>query len=66
MDLTPTGSAEVVVAMKRGRFFRSRLYRLLMGKNLEEHSVHLEALNDPATGSAAACKMTSPSGSASR
>ncbi len=65
MDLTPTGSAEVVVAMKRGRFFRSRLYRLLMGKDLEEHGVHLEALNDPSTGSAA-CKMTSPSRSASR
>jgi len=66
MDLTPTGSAEVVVAMKRGRFFRSRLYRLLMGKDLEEHGVHLEALNDPSTGSATACKMTSPSRSASR
>ena len=55
-----------MVAMKRDRFFRSRLYRLLMGKNLEEHGVHLEALNDPATGAATACKMTSPSGSASR
>lgn len=66
MDLTPTGSAEVAVAIKRDRFFRSRLYRLLMGKDLEEHGVHLEALNDPSTGSAAACKMTSPSRSASR
>jgi hypothetical protein len=65
MELAQTGRAEVVVAMKRDRFFRSRLYRLLMGKNLEEHGVYLEALNDPATGSATACKMTSPSGSAS-
>jgi hypothetical protein len=52
--------------MKRDRFFRSRLYRLLMGKDLEEHGVHLEALNDPSTGSATACKLTSPSRSASR
>ena len=66
MDLAQAGRAEVVVAIKRDRFFRSRLYRLLMGKNLEEHAVHLEALNDPPTGSATACRMTSPSGSTSR
>jgi site-specific DNA recombinase len=46
MELAQTGRAEVVVAMKRDRFFRSRLYRLLMGKDLEEHGVRLEAMND--------------------
>jgi site-specific DNA recombinase len=46
MELAQTGRAEVVVAMKRDRFFRSRLYRLLMDKDLEEHGVKLEAMND--------------------
>jgi site-specific DNA recombinase len=46
MDLAQAGRAEVVVAIKRDRFFRSRLYRLLMDKDLEEHGVRLEALND--------------------
>jgi hypothetical protein len=46
MELAQTGRAEVVVAMKRDRFFRSRLYRLLMDKDLEEHGVRLEAMND--------------------
>lgn len=32
--------------MKRDRFFRSRLYRLLVDKDLEEHGVRLEAMND--------------------
>jgi site-specific DNA recombinase len=46
MELAQTGRAEVVVAMKRDRFFRSRLYRLLMDQDLEEHGVRLEAMND--------------------
>jgi site-specific DNA recombinase len=46
MELIQIGKAEVVVAMKRDRFFRSRLYRLLMDKDLEEHGVRLEAMND--------------------
>jgi site-specific DNA recombinase len=46
IDLAQTGTVEVVVAMKRDRFFRSRLYRLLMDKDLKEHGVQLEAMND--------------------
>src|SRR5215204_371897 len=46
MELAQMGTVEVVVAMKRDRFFRSRLYRLLMDKDLEEHGVQLEAMND--------------------
>src|SRR5918995_2471364 len=46
IDLSQTGTVEVVVAMKRDRFFRSRLYRLLMDKDLKEHGVRLEAMND--------------------
>src|SRR5918912_1855146 len=45
MELAQMGTAEVV-AMKRDRFFRSRLYRLLMDRDLEEHGVRLEAMND--------------------
>jgi site-specific DNA recombinase len=44
--LVQAGMAEVVVAMKRDRFFRSRLYGLLMDRDLEEHGVRLEAMND--------------------
>jgi len=46
MELAQTGAVEVVVAIKRDRFFRSRLYRLLMDKDLEEYGVRLEAMND--------------------
>src|SRR5215218_3014706 len=46
MELAQKGAVEVVVAMKRDRFFRSRLYRLLMDKDLKEHGVQLEAMND--------------------
>src|SRR3712207_6457085 len=46
IDLAHMGTVEVVVAMRRDRFFRSRLYRFLMDKDLEEHGVRLEAMND--------------------
>ena len=46
IDLAQMGTVEVVVAMRRDRFFRSRLYRLLMDKDLEELGVRLEAMND--------------------
>ncbi len=46
MDLAERGLIEEIVATKRDRLFRSRLYRLLMDRDLEEYGVALVALND--------------------
>ncbi len=46
MELAEAGQIDAVVAIKRDRFFRSRLYRLLMGEDLKGHGVKLVALND--------------------
>jgi len=46
MELAEAGQIDAVVAIKRDRFFRSRLYRLLMDEDLKEHGVKLVALND--------------------
>lgn len=46
MELAETEAIDAVVAIKRDRFFRNRLYRLLMDEDLKEHGVRLVALND--------------------
>ncbi len=46
MELAESGAVEGIVATKRDRLFRSRLYRLLMDRDLEEYGVSLVALND--------------------
>ena len=46
MELAERGLIEEIVATKRDRLFRSRLYRLLMDRDLEEYGVSLVALND--------------------
>ncbi|WP_166397245.1 recombinase family protein [Rubrobacter marinus] len=46
MELAERGAIGAVVATKRDRLFRSRLYRLLMDRDLEEYGVSLVALND--------------------
>lgn len=46
MELAESGDVDVVRAVKRDRLFRSRLYRLLTERDLEEFGVKLEALND--------------------
>jgi len=46
VELAESGAVEAVLATKRDRLFRSRLYRLLLERDLEEHGVRLVALND--------------------
>ena len=46
MGLAATGAMEVVLAKKRNRLFRSRLYRLLWDQDLGELGVKLIALDD--------------------
>jgi len=46
MELAEAGEIDLVLAAKRDRFFRSRLYRLLMDEDLKEMGVRLVALND--------------------
>lgn len=46
MDLAEAGKIDAVVAVKRDRLFRSRLYRLLYEQDLEELGVRLVAIND--------------------
>ncbi len=46
MELAEAGAMDVVRATKRDRLFRSRLYRLLMDRDLADFGVKLEALND--------------------
>ena len=44
--MAEAGEIDVVLATKRDRFFRSRLYRLLTEKDLAEAGVQMVALND--------------------
>src|ERR687894_2372453 len=46
MELAESGAIEVVLAKKRNRLFRSRLYRLLWDQDLGELGVKLIALDD--------------------
>lgn len=46
MELASEGAIDVVLATKRDRFFRSRLYRLLTEQDLTEMGVRMVALND--------------------
>ncbi len=46
MELAEAGAVDVVLAKKRNRFFRSRLYRLLWDQDLGELGVRLVALDD--------------------
>ncbi len=46
MELAESGKVEMVVATKRDRLFRSRLYRLLAERDLAEYGALLVALND--------------------
>lgn len=45
-ELAEAGRIDLVLAAKRDRFFRSRLYRLMVDEDLEEMGVRLVALND--------------------
>jgi site-specific DNA recombinase len=46
MELAESGTIDVVLAKKRNRLFRSRLYRLLWDQDLGELGVKLIALDD--------------------
>lgn len=46
MELAEAGELDAVAAVKRDRFFRSRLYRLLMDEDLADFGVRLIALDD--------------------
>ena len=46
VELAEAGKIDVVVAIKRNRFFRSRLHRLLMDEELKKLGVSLVALDD--------------------
>ena len=46
MELADSGKIDVVLATKRNRLFRSRLYRLLYQRDLEDLGVELKALDD--------------------
>jgi site-specific DNA recombinase len=46
MELAESGAVDVVLAKKRNRLFRSRLYRLLWDQDLGEFGVKLVALDD--------------------
>jgi site-specific DNA recombinase len=46
MELAEVGAIDVVLAKKRNRLFRSRLYRLLWDQDLGEFGVKLVALDD--------------------
>ncbi len=46
LELADGKQIDLVLAAKRDRFFRSRLYRLLYERDLKERQVELRALND--------------------
>jgi site-specific DNA recombinase len=46
MELAEAGQIDEAIAMKRDRWFRSRLYRLMYEKDLKEAGVRLVSLND--------------------
>src|SRR5215210_7491692 len=67
MELAEGGAIDVVLAKKRNRLFRSRLYRLLWDQDLGEFGVKLVALDDTGNRFGDAMHRTSsPSGSARR
>lgn len=45
-ELAEAGEVDAVLATKRDRFFRSRLYRLEMDRDLKDHGVTLVSLTD--------------------
>jgi len=45
-ELAEAGQIDAVLATKRDRFFRHRLYRLLIDRDMEEHGVRLVSLTD--------------------
>ncbi len=46
LELAEAGAVDVVVAVKRDRFFRRQLYRLSLDEDLKDMNVRLVALND--------------------
>jgi len=46
MELAGSRTIDIVIALERNRFYRSRLYRLLMDQDLEAYRVRLVALDD--------------------
>ena len=46
MELAEAGKVELVTATKRNRLFKSRFYRLLWDRDLEDLGVRLVALDD--------------------
>ncbi len=46
VELAESGAIDLAIAVKRDRWFRSRLYRLMLDEDLEEIGVRLVALND--------------------
>lgn len=46
LELAERGEIDAALAVKRDRWFRSRLYRLEMDRDLKEYGVELLALND--------------------
>ena len=46
MGMAEAGETDVVLALKRNRLFRSRLYRLLWDRDLKDLGVELRALDD--------------------
>lgn len=46
MELAEAREIDVIISTKRDRIFRSRLYRLLLERDLNEYGVEIVALND--------------------
>ncbi len=46
IELAETGQIELAIATKRDRWFRSRMYRLMLDEDMEEYGCRLVALND--------------------
>jgi site-specific DNA recombinase len=46
MELAEAGAMDIVLALKRNRLFRSRLYRLMWDRDLKDLGVELRALDD--------------------
>lgn len=46
LEMAASGSLDLVLATKRDRFFRSRLYRLLTEQDLKEMDVRMVSMND--------------------
>jgi len=66
MELAEAGAVDVVLAKKRNRLFRSRLYRLLWDQDLGDLGVKLIALDDTGNRFGTRCRTSSRSGSARR